>query len=277
MSYGYKYEAGLTLLEVMLSLVLGLLIISFLLEIYVASMRSQQLQNALMELVEKNRLIEKNIGHAIHSSGYVGCMQLSHANALTSTKINLTPESSITGDDHSFTVQYAQNDVIQIDAIKYPDVIMLSDEKIIEPGQELLIADCFHSELIVVDHVSHTKNQQNIYLSSPLQFIYTPQVEIASIQKNHYFVKQTGLLYEDGTPIYALFIKNSLGTGALIDGVHSMNVRYSLIQNGVLREVSSSEIADWTKVVGVALMFELVSQPLHKTSYFYFALKERVP
>ena len=69
---------GSILIELMLVMVIGLLLISFLLETYTTSKQSYALQSALSQLQDNAKTAIDILKSDIHKAGYIGCPYLSH-------------------------------------------------------------------------------------------------------------------------------------------------------------------------------------------------------
>jgi len=88
-----------------------------------------------------------------------------------------------------------------------------------------------------------------------------------------FFVGKTDRVHRDGSSIYALYIKDQQGKHELIEDLLGMQMRYSYLDHGVLKESKADGISDWSKVIGASVAILFSSMGLKKEMYIYAALR----
>jgi type IV pilus assembly protein PilW len=72
-SFSQKKQAGMTLIEIMIALLLGLFLIAGLLQIFTSTKQSYRLAEAQSRLQENSRFALEMINHDIRLAGFIGC------------------------------------------------------------------------------------------------------------------------------------------------------------------------------------------------------------
>jgi len=269
-------ECGLVLVEVMISLSIGLLLISLLMGIYLACQQSLKLETALNNIQANAKDAAAILTMEVHQAGNIGCARLTNDFPITPyQQYQLNAENKIVGNAYSeLTLRHAE----------YPNVFLTSsmqdNHKIItskniqfDPGEILLISSCERAEIFVSGEVKQRNGMQEITLISPLHHKYEKYAEVSRLLINKFYIAKTRRKYMDGSAIYALFVENSHHQNMeLVAGVDQMEMKYTQQKAGRLQEVSAGEVGDWSQVLGVAMDFKLHAPPLKKSWHVYAAL-----
>ncbi|TAK78792.1 MAG: hypothetical protein EPO11_00915 [Gammaproteobacteria bacterium] len=269
-----KNIKGETLIELMVAVVIGLLLISSLVEIYLSSQRGYRLQDALNHLQDNAKLATNFLKSDIQQAGYIGCARLTNDFPIASysSSYAITPQNKLTGSDTQFTVRHLVFPNVILKTMQDASTIEVSKEINIHAGDVLIIADCNKAEIFQAESVSSSQQSQKIITTSPLQNKYEAYAEIGPFEINTYYIAKTDHTEKNGTPIYSLFVKNNDGNTELVENINHMQLTYSIYQDGKLTDVPASEVDDWSRIRGVAIDLDLVSSTLKKTWHLYVAL-----
>jgi type IV pilus assembly protein PilW len=87
-----KFQGGLTLIEILVSLAISVLVIAGVLEVYTSSKQTYRVQEASSRLQENGRFAISFIARDLRMAGHVGCLsQLSDDNQRLSSSLNSQP------------------------------------------------------------------------------------------------------------------------------------------------------------------------------------------
>ncbi len=272
-----KQELGLTLIEVMVSMVLSLLLLSILFDAYRAAKRSESWQLALYRLQDQGKAASAHLSTAIHQAGYIGCGKLTADFPLYApSQYSISNENKlISYRENEMTLRYAAATHANVAVpMKNRHVIVTTTNVSFGRHDMLIIADCKSADIFAVAAVSIIKDKQKIFSMTPLHRQYNETAEIFHLENNTYFVAPTKRLDQENKVIYALWMQDGKGhQRELVEGVRNMQLTYTVYQNGKWVEVKSSAVHEWSKVKGVAITLDLAQGVLHKKWYVYAALR----
>jgi type II secretory pathway component PulJ len=238
--------AGLTLIELLVSICISTLLVGFIGDMYVANRHSDQLQQSL------NRV-------------------QSHAEtALSLLKHELQQAEQVVGTDREVTVRYADfQGVVLLRDMKEDGALYVSDEKPYQPGNQLVISDYMQSETLLVQKVAHAGRMQIITPVTALKYHYKRLAEIGKLKINRYYLDKSkhSTLKKPSNSLYKRTIL--LDKFELVQGIQQMQLTYSIKENGHVLERPFDEITDWKVVVGVAIHLTVGDQAVLKPWYGY--------
>jgi hypothetical protein len=87
-----------------------------------------------------------------------------------------------------------------------------------------------------------------------------------------FFVGKTDRILMDGSPMYAFYVKDQQGKHELIENVLDMQILYSYLDHGILKEVKFDEMSNGNSILGVSITLLFSSMHLKKLMYVYAAL-----
>ncbi|RDI48811.1 PilW family protein [Aquicella lusitana] len=272
----FKFNhAGVTLVELLVVMTLGMLLISFLLSIYLASQRSYHIQTALGQIQDNAKTAVAILQTDIRKAGYIGCARLSKDFNAIYSSYSITPQTRLTGHTAEITVRYMGTPIVTVKKSKDSSTLVASNESNFSSGDVLMISDCNHVEMFRVKAVSRSNASQTIMTAQPLQNHYDGNAEIGRVEINRYFIARTNRKNPDGSFIYALFLTDvKQHKIELVENIRDMRVLYSILQGNKITEVSSEKIEDWSKVTGVAIELDVTAPPVKVTWHLYVSLKE---
>lgn len=248
--YGLTKQQGLTLIELMIALALGLLLLRILMGIYLSSQQSTHLQAALNQIEHNATIALSIIQTDISRAGQIGCARLSQDFPLVSyPPYSLTVENKlILSGSHQLTVRYADYPANTLLAAMQNDSrLIVSNEVAFKPGEIVVISDCRKAEIFKIEAVSENHGVQIIIPSSSLHYLFQKDAEISRLIVNSYYLAATKRKQINGTPIYALF-RDSLNQQheELVEGIDEMN--FQAEPHGIAIKLNVSALAfkkDW--------------------------------
>jgi hypothetical protein len=126
-----------------------------------------------------------------------------------------------------------------------------------------MISDCQKAEIFQVGYIVHTPFKQVITPVVPLKYVFDKHAEIGRIVSNTYFIKDGSLIVRD---IHRHQV-------SLINGVEKITIRYAIKQDGIIIEVPSSQVRDWSQIKGVNIDMVLSKHHIRKTWHAFISLK----
>lgn len=251
---------GLSLIEVMLALTLGLVLILGLYQILISNLAVYRQHTALGYLHENAYIATQLLSHDVRMAGLLGCSTLSKADRLINHTqilppyIHLHPEGAlqvyqamdsswqpalpgdlannlVTGSD-ILIIQKINEHSASLAEPKYDwqnTVTLVPGAPVFRTGQAVMLADCRHAELFMTEQVSLRGGQQHITLNSANQINnlnYTSDAELSAWQVYAYYIGLSSFPTGTGGEIYSLFRKNLLNqdTDELVQGVRRMRI-----------------------------------------------------
>jgi len=276
-------QAGLSLVELMVSIALSLILTLGIIQIFSSSKQTGRVQNALARVQENARFALDLLSRDIRMAGQLGCNSNAFVSDSSSGELATGPFSSgIFGYEYHnpMTVNLTNantapdqdsvangTDVIVVMAASANgtpitsssgDTITVNTGSDIDDGDPMLVSDCDNADLFVVD--SHTSS--SITATASLSKGYAAGAEIAPLHYTAYYLR-----VKDGQRnLYRSYVNGNAGsigvnTDPLLEGVEDMQVLYGETQSdGKIRYVDSdpdnnpaTNDLDWSKVVSVRI------------------------
>ncbi|MBX3709258.1 MAG: hypothetical protein KF702_05810 [Gammaproteobacteria bacterium] len=264
---------GLTLVEVLVSMTIGILLIFVLLEMYLISQRSVKLQTAMIDIQDNAYAATAILTSEIQKAGTIGCGQLTEDFPVMSyLSYTINPKNKMIGNaSNEITVRYADYPNAVLNQSMTDNITLETSQHVhFSSGDVLIISNCQRAELFTVQQVKIKGAHQELIALSPLHHKYEKYSEISRFVVNTYYVAPTNRRNQDGTIIYALFVKDiKQRKSELVENINKMKITYSFMQAEKLEEVSADKISDWSKVVGVGIDLEVRADSLKKNKYMY--------
>src|SRR3990167_8931626 len=170
--------AGYGLVEIFISLFLATLLISGLITQYLQIKNGFIMAKKNMEREIELQYTTNLIRKSIHRSGFTPCGPLSSINNNLKS-IEILPNKLITR-SMAYNFSLIKNLISQNELSLFAPIR-------IKKLHKLLIADCYHAEIKVVQDV--TNNNSKLILNSPLQFKYLPPIYAGEYIEETYYTK----------------------------------------------------------------------------------------
>lgn len=270
---------GVTLLEMMLSLLLSMSLLMMLTTIYLATVKNNSAQIAYTTIQENGRLAMQILFRHIHAAGYIGCARLTEDFPLQNyLQYSLQSNNKITGTESEITLKSASIESAYLQqSMSNVSVLLLSSNVHFKRNDIVVISDCKSAEIFQIKSIETVSaGSQKMITQMPLHKQYDQYAEVSLFEENHYFVADTKRVDSTGKIIKALFQRNYHGHNVeLVEGVEQLRFDYDVLRNGVIFRVNAKDITDWDHVVGVNIALTLQTMnayPLHKIRYGYAAI-----
>lgn len=266
-----RASRGLSMVELLVALALGLIITAAVLQMFLASKTTYRMQEALARVQENGRFAIDYLANDIRMAGYMGCNNVDRlqVNVIADPPSDYSFSSStvVSGDDNvaanNAWSAVAGSDVLEIrrgsnSGVKLTGNMGQDDANIqisnnspgFEAGDALFITDCTSADLFRATNVSagngagnngqvtiaHANNNNTPNkLSKP----YSTDAEVMAFESVSYSIRNTGRTTPGGAAIRALFVSSrSAGTSGLIktyeliEGVENMQLEYGVDTSG---------------------------------------------
>jgi type IV pilus assembly protein PilW len=257
---------GFTLLEFLLSLSIGLGLISLLFVFHIHLKHKSQWIQALGELQEASQIAFSWLSRDAHRMGFIGCPRLAethlhhpHWTAKTSLQAWQSGSSLVNPSLPLPTRARKDSDAILFrfaDPIGVPVIqakgktIQLQENTDFVAGELVLISDCENAELFR-------------WQSDKLRAAYQEDAQVRRLHEVLYYVGETDRKNLTGKKIYALYRQNrhpKLYSIPLVDGIERLSLRYGIKNgNNIINYVTAAQVTDWEQVKSVEVTLELAS------------------
>ncbi|HSW71663.1 MAG TPA: hypothetical protein VLH77_06805 [Gammaproteobacteria bacterium] len=232
-------QAGLTLIELLLSLTLSLLLVLLLSFISVATKHQQEVFNSLSLLHKHARFALQRLHAELEMAGFIGCPQLDADFPLNNNSAYpfYANKQVELGQDqlHSALVTIRHRSVEAAVLQKQrseSSVLELSTDLAFAPGEVLIISDCKHADIFQVEKQFKEKNRQIIITRQPLRYHYGIEAEVGSLEINSYSVEKTKRRDPRGEAIFALYWTDRSGRKReLVEGIQQLKIRFHQVRN----------------------------------------------
>lgn len=294
-----RYQQGLGLVELMISITLGLLLSAAIIQAFVATRSSYRVQEAISQIQVASRYANHFLGKDLRMAGYMGCVS---ARGIEPNILASNPDADVQFDETTTVRGFdnlAQNNAF--DAVAGTDAItlrmasnvsaqltgnMTSDNANIQialntlglvTNDYIMITDCEVTDLFRATTVSEGSGKVTIAhansnnITNRLSKAFGPDAEIVAFESVSYFIRDTGRTTSDGNPIHALFVqRRTAGQGGtmpdpaeLVEGVENMQLTYGEDTDGdnnVDVYRDAASVASWGNVLSIRVELLVVSQ-----------------
>ncbi|MFT5084486.1 MAG: type IV pilus assembly protein PilW [Lentisphaeria bacterium] len=284
---GKGKQGGVTLVELLIAMTLGLFLIAGVVEVLIISRVSYSNQDALSELQENSRFAMDFITRDLRAAGYAGCSQVGTYDINTTvSNYNYSRKEAIQGYENtggaawdpsvlpatggSITGLAGDSDVVSIRSAGQCGAVLTADTSPgtssmsldntcgFDSGDVVMIADCENVDIFQVTSASTTTVGH-----PPLNNTYRISTggELRSFVYNSYYIAN-----DNGTP--SLYLRDNLtGTAnALVPGVENLQVEFGVAAGSdglpnsykTAKEVSDNNEWDWVVAVRLTLLMRTV-------------------
>lgn len=236
-----KKNLGITLLETLFAISIGMLISLLLTKIYFELQKTTLHHAVMQQHAETAQRMEMILRNEINAAGSIGCARLKDKFVVeSSVDDNMTAENYLQVTDKTVTVRYQSFPGVVLLRDMQDKVNMLAEPDIrIQPGQHLLISDCRHAEIFQVANVIKMKRMQVISSVKPLHRNYKKQAEIGFQMHHQYFMDKSGYQQKNHPVTFALMRRD--GNGSRLELVKDVSdMKFSRDANGVFYEFATN-------------------------------------
>lgn len=267
-----RASRGLSMVELLVALALGLIITAAVLQMFLASKTTYRMQEALARIQENGRFAIGQLANDIRMAGYMGCSNVGRipVNVIAKPLANppenyeFTSESIIIGHDNVASGNswsaVVGSDVLEIrrgatTGVRVVDTDANNANIKIEDnspgfvsGDVLFVTDCSSADVFRATNVSNGNNGRvtiahaaNMNTPSPprLSKVYGSDAEVMAFETVTFFVRNTSRTTQSGTAIPVLFVSSraagssgAVSTYELVEGVENMQLEYGVDTDG---------------------------------------------
>lgn len=287
-------QRGLTLVELMIGMALGLIVLVGIGYIYMGSRQGYKVQDNMARIQENGRYAMEIFGQDIRMAGFMGCANLNLVtpNIIANNPPNFSAANALKGFDNgsgwtnpSTITRVAGTDVITIQSASPSGVTVTEKMNVVNANIQILgnptcfaandalfVSDCSGADIFRATTVSSCGNPScpcstgNITIahansantSNNLSKTYGTDAEVLSFKSTTYFIGSNPA----GNP--ALYRINTSGSAEeLVDNVADMQLTFGEDTDGtgtVDQYVAAGSVTDWAKVLSVRVSLLLVSR-----------------
>lgn len=280
-----RLQSGLTLVELLIAMTLGLLLIGGALKVLQSTQQSYRLQENMSRLQENGRFAIEMLARDLRMAGF------SHCGAMESIDIHNNVKSEDGGADPAFDFDDGNSIYAYQPEGALPDSdafrLRHADERSLEIVEEdtkndnanlkvagnalgleqddvVTVTTCTEGDTFRItnepqqtddtDQVVTLAHAANNNTSPKLQGEYSIGDQLLLVRELGWFVGNTGRSYDDGAPIPALYRESHEGVQGMVDDVRAMRLRYGVDANGngsVDSYEAASDVGSWSDVVAI--------------------------
>jgi type IV pilus assembly protein PilW len=285
-SLKYHFSRGLSLVELMVALAVGLLLTAAIMQIFLSTKNTYRIQESMARLQENGRFAVSYLVTDLRMAGYMGCGNIDRipiniiASGLTNTSFgsdviigglnNVGPTnawSAVAGTD-TLIIRKAASGSMRLTGnlgTVNANIQVSSNTSGVKAGDILFISDCLNADIfkassvsdgtgtITMAHASSTNSSNN------LSKAYGSEAEVLLFESVAYFIRDSGRTTSDGGAIRSLYVQRETGNTAeaatayeLVEGVQDMQVEYGVDTSGngfADAYYTANNVTDWAKVV----------------------------
>ncbi len=278
-----KQQAGFSLLELLLTLAASSLFLFSIYQLFFHQQQQYHQQQRLLAMQENKRLALHILHNTIQGAGDAGCLPVSHLH-FHNNIVQLSVDAKIAqgyaiygfhGHEGGWTPALpaqligkvaTQTDVIWVEKASYEranltqtmrvasDPIYISQKKLFEIGDVVLIADCKHADLFTVNQVSEYSQGQILH-PNQLSRHYGKDAQVMRWEIDSYYLAP----HSQDPLVLALYQKKILPDTAAVElafGFDTFNVEYALLSKHTPEFLKANTVLDWQKVTGLVLSIE---------------------
>lgn len=257
-------QAGFSLIELMVAMVIGLLVILAVTQMLANNYRNYRLQSSLSEAQSNMRFVSNIMKESIRNAGYLG-------------GINIDPVSAVYTSDKAISAQppvppgmgFVGTDVMTVMSARTCGAVLSADKMFtngVGVGTISIVTDsCWITSLnalLIADYKSASVFRLNggATWSDPSKLFKQGEAEVFALDRKTYFLGKRA-----GADVRDLRERHNGTTNALVEGVDDLKIRYGLdtnsdgIVDGAYVAMGAIAAADWKHVISVNIYILTVS------------------
>ncbi len=280
-------QTGMSLIELMISLVIGSLILGAMTFVFFQSRTSYTYNETMSRNQENARIALDALSHDIRMSGFIGCGKLDlipiKVIAKTPPVSELSGQKALEGYRYDggedpligsgasgsdvFVMFRGSSQAVNLAGsleLTSADIELESNPDSIVVEDALLITDCVVGDLFRASKVEgegpitigHGVAQNS---SAALSKTYGPDAQVMRLMSIAFFLRETARTNNSGRPIFALFRQVNGVDEEVVDGVADLRFFYAL-EDDPTDYVVAADVVDWGEVVAVRVHLLMSTQ-----------------
>lgn len=187
-------EQGISLVELMVSLLLSGLIMSLLIQQYLTIKRQYLYAGQELEKSAELMLVSELLRDSTRRAGFTPCANISHLISLDRQTGKSRLSGIITGVQSVEFLRMSES--FSPVSGYHTNPLQVAAASGFQAGEEVLIADCFHAEVGRIKRVRKMQQQLLITLEQPLYFEYSQPVYLGAWLRERFFIRNKALFYK---------------------------------------------------------------------------------
>lgn len=250
-------KAGFSLIELLVTISVGVMVCVTVTKIYMNSLKLFEIQQQ-MQLQQMNMFsLQTVLRQAVHQAGYIGCAKWSI------NRVSLHP-FKLVGDDTNLTIVNAKPDSTQeIVAMQDLSHIVSNAHLNYKEGDNLILSDCKNQDVFRVVNIEFNQNGTTITADKALSKRYANDAQLMSWEENHFYFSDNALFVED----------SDKRKTKIMTAINQLNFTYTVKSQDTFKDMMASGVQDWNQVVGVAISADFINEHINQTYHFYVALR----
>ncbi|MBN9289236.1 MAG: hypothetical protein BGO43_01390 [Gammaproteobacteria bacterium 39-13] len=308
-----KSIKGMTLVELMISVTLGVIVVGASLQVFLTFKQVYMTQQGLARIQENARILNMILGEVIQASGNIGCnafredisfyvpphIDSIHFGLERTQRIRGISIEALKSDPISYRLLSKRispdSDILWVKTIKknrsliHPAsfldaVLWIKGPPKLYKNQILCLSDCSHADFI---KVYEDVNRGDRYSSVPIKIFpgalskqYGQGASIGVLSSTFFYVGKTNRNNQNGYPVMALYSTDLNGrTLELIEGVEHFEVRYGVKVKEKIIYFAHHQVSSWQEVVSVRILALLnsIEDGLKAPKFYQFRDKNVMP
>lgn len=287
-SLKYRSSRGLSLVELMVALAVGLLLTAAVIQIFLSTKNTYRIQESMARLQENGRFAVNYLVTDLRMAGYMGCGNVDKvpiniiANGLTNSSFGsdviigglnnvaaVNAWGAVAGTD-TLVIRKAASGSMRLTgnlAAVNANIQVADNASGVKAGDILFISDCLNADIFKATSVSTGSGQITMAHSNSsnstnnLSKAYGSEAEVLLFESVAYFVRDSGRATADGGAIRSLYVQRETGNTAeaatayeLVEGVQDMQLEFGVDSSGdgfADAYNTANNVTDWAKVVSV--------------------------
>ena len=274
-----KDQKGFSLLEIMISMALGLILLGGVFDILAVMTQIDHDVKGLANMKQNGEFASRFLEREIADAGYLGCLSLHQRANLGEHDIPLTIQgyayghlpsnipkitATLVPDSDIFILHFMnpQSQRLATDADAFEQILTLFSAPDFKVGETVFVADCLHADRVRVSAL------EGVHVTVTLpHHTYQRGAELSEDKEIWFYVANTTRLDARGQPVTALYRHDPQGQDEeLVADITRMHVAYGLAsKTGELYFVSASAVHDWQAVRAVRIRLLLASGEFMRT------------
>lgn len=187
-----KYDAGAGLVELMLVLFLSSCIITLLLNQLVLTKKHEKLTTDALSKAYDLQMLGDLLKTSIRQAGYTPCAAIDKLTRIDHTNPGVLPQAIVfeSSKMDGVAIYYMSSPLEQIAQFISSSQIRIPHHHIFSKEEPLIIADCFHAEIVRIQSIKSHLGDSIVTFTTPLSFIYKMPVYIGRWQPRRFMMKK---------------------------------------------------------------------------------------
>lgn len=276
-----KNQRAFSLIELLCAMLLGLIILTLMMDAFLGYRRNFQLNQAIAEMQENARFAIHFLKEEVGLAGYLGCAKLTKELLIENEGVDRNAEI------HFFNALNVYNQVIsvrhlssKVGFLQAPasktNTITLGLKPTFNRGDSIAIAEINKVVLAQVDSVDRSlKNHiQRLTLTRSFKQSFAIGAEVRELVHSTFFIQSTARKNRSGHIIFALYQKESAGKNQeLVSGIDLLRV-ICFLKNGERVTPDNVHCWDQVKLLKISLLMSSDDEVLdYRKSYWLDGVK----